>query len=402
MTIAIEQNRSMGVKKETTAGTAAGSSGAQLFAWSKLDIMPDKATFESDEIRPSHQIADFAHGFRKTAGGTEHNLAPSAYAAIFASFLRKAFAATSALTGLSLTVAASGSYWTITRASGDFLSSGLKVGDVIRITAGSFTGNNLNNNFVIISMTSTVLTVKVGNGSTLTAEGPVASATITLPGKKTMVPTTGHTDESWTVEDWMSDKAESILHVGCKPIGASIQLPPTGYAKVGFDWLGLDFSRATSQYFSSPSAISSYASLKAVNAVCRLGSVATSLLGLNFNMKGNHSSDPQVGSNIAPGVLPGKHTTDGQITTYDESGTLFAAFDAETETSLTIVLFTSSSNTADFVSLTVPRIKLGKPSNTKVGNGLARNFPIKPLENTSGGSGTSSDASTIIMQDSTQ
>jgi hypothetical protein len=96
--------------------------------------------------------------------------------------VRRAFAAVAAITGLSITIAGSGPTYTVTRAAGSWLTDGVKVGQVGRLTAGSFNAANLNKNLVIC-VTATVLTVMPVNGVALVAEGPIAAATWTPPAR---------------------------------------------------------------------------------------------------------------------------------------------------------------------------------------------------------------------------
>ncbi|MFM7857640.1 MAG: hypothetical protein ACKO96_38395, partial [Flammeovirgaceae bacterium] len=104
-----------------------------------------------------------------------------------------------------ITIAAAGDNYTLTRSAGSWLTAGVGPGMVVRLTAGTFNAANLNKNLLVLSATATVLTVKVVNGSTLTAEGPIASATLSVAGKTTIAPLTGHTDQSFTVETRYGD-----------------------------------------------------------------------------------------------------------------------------------------------------------------------------------------------------
>ncbi len=64
------------------------------------------------------------------------------------------------------------------------------------------------------------------NGSALVAEGPITSATVAEVGKVSYAPLTGHTDKSFTVEEWYSDIAQSEVTVGNKVSTAGISYLP--------------------------------------------------------------------------------------------------------------------------------------------------------------------------------
>ncbi|HSI46017.1 MAG TPA: hypothetical protein VK950_07545 [Methylophilus sp.] len=79
------------------------------------------------------------------------------------------------------------------RGIGSWVTDGVRPGMGVRLTAGTFASGNLNNNLVVLSLTATHLTVMTMNNSALTAEGPIAAATLSIPGKSTHVPASSHT-----------------------------------------------------------------------------------------------------------------------------------------------------------------------------------------------------------------
>lgn len=402
MAVAVPIAKSVRIKKESTWSTAPGTTGAQLLRRVSSDLDLRKQTYESAEIRTDYQVSDFRHGVRSVEGRISGELSPLTYEMLFAAATRKQWAATSALTSLSLTIAASGDNYTVTRGSGSFLTDGIKVGDVIRLTAGSFTAGNLNNNLLVLALTATVATVTTLNGSSLTAEGPIASATVSVPGKRSFVPTSSHTDDSFSIEHWFSDISQSELFRGCKVMNAAVNLPATGIATVDFGFMGCDVTTATSAYYTSPSAATSTGVVAAVNGVVRYGSgKVANITGLNFTIDGAMSASPVVGSNTYPDIYEGRVSVSGQFTAFFEDATYRDAFLNETEVSITVAMTTGNSNNADFMAFTFPRCKLGGTSKSDGGTGgVVQTVPFTALFNGSGGSGTSTEATTIVMQDS--
>lgn len=395
--------KQIAIKEEATYGVLPSASGAQLLRRTDATFNLSKDTYESNEIRTDLQTADMRHGVRRVAGTLNGELSPGSYAAYIAALFKREFAAVTALTALSLTVAGSGPTYTLTRAAGSFLTSGLKVGQVIRLTAGTFNAANLNKNLFIVALTATEATVIVLNGSALVAEGPITAATITVPGKTTYVPVSGHTDKSFSVEEWYSDISRSEVFSGCKFTKASIQLPPSGMATLGLDVAGKDFGQApgSTRYFTSPTALSSSGVVAAVNGVLRIGGVTlASVTGLNFDVEASFSGDPVVGSNVVPTQFAGRVKVSGQFTAYFEDGVLPAAFFDEAELGIQVAMTTSNDAAADFVSFSMSRVKLGGADKADGDGGVVRTFPFTALLNTNGGSGTAHEQSTIAMQDS--
>ena len=401
MPIASGVFKQLAYKAETTWGTVPTASGAQALRRTSSSLDLSKETYQSAEIRPDLQLADFRHGVRSVTGKITGDLSPGTHKDFMAAILKRDFAAVTALTGLSITIAGTAPTYTVTRAAGSYLTDGVKICDVIRLTAGSFNAANLNKNLLVVTLTATVATVIVLNGSTLTAEGPIASATVSVVGKKTYVPTSGHTDKSFSIEHWFSDVAQSEVFTGCKPSACAIALPPTGIATVDWDFMGKDVTTSTSQYFTSPTAATTTGSLAAVNGVVRVGSTTVATItGLTLNIAANFTGEAVVGSNTKPLMSPGRVLVTGQATCYFEDAVFRDAFLNETEISILAAFTSDNSAAADFVSFALPRVKFGGSAKDDGEKGIVQTIPFQALLNSAGGTGTSTERTTLSVQDS--
>jgi hypothetical protein len=387
-------------KKETTWGTIAGTSGGQRLRRVTSDIDLKKDTYQSNEIRDDYQISDFRHGMRKVEGSIQGELSAKTYGAFFESMLRRDFAAVTSLTALSLTIAGSGPY-TITRAAGDFLTGGVKVGDVVRLSVGTLNAANINKNIFVTGVTALVVTGYPLNGVALVAEGPIASCTMSWPGKRTYVPLTGHTDQSFSIEHFYSTIAQSEVFTGCKMTGAEIQLPTTGMATVNFSVMGKDVVTGTSEYNSSPTASTTTGILAAVSGYLILqGSPVAIVTGASISISGGHSTSSAVGSNSTSAVFPGRVQVSGNLSVYFQDATMRDIFLNETEASIALYLTDGIAATADFVSFIMPRIKLGGSSKSDGEQGIVQTLPFTALLNSAGGTALATEKTTLVMQDS--
>ncbi len=402
MAIAIGVNKQVKYKVESTWGTVPAAGSAQLLRRVSSDIDLKKDTYESNEIRTDYQVADFRHGVRRVAGGIRGELSPLTYSDFLAAACRKAWAATTAISAASFTIAASGSYWTITRAAGSFLTDGIKNGDVVRLTAGSFNAANLNKNLGVLNVNSaTVLLVTPLNGVALVAEGPIASATMSIPGKRVWTPTSGHLDPSYSIEHWFSDIAQSEVFSGCKVSTIALGLPATGLATIDIGFMGKDVTTATAEYFTSPTALTSSGIVAAVNGVLRYGNASiANITGLTLNYDGGMKDKPVVGQNTIPDIHEGRVRWSGQFTALFENATYRDAFLNETAASFSAWLTTGSSGTADFIGLNVYNAKLNGTSKSDGEDGLEQTIPFTALFNSTGGAGVSSEQTTVLLQDS--
>lgn len=391
-------------KKETTWGTAAGASGAQILRRLTSDLNLTKQTYRSNELRADMQRADFRHGSRAVEGTINGEFSVGTYTDFIASALRQAWQ-TAATTGAVITVTAattSGSAGTFTRSAGSYLTDGFKIGDVVRWTGWATTGvNNNSKNMLITALTATVMTVTTLDGTAVAAKTAGDSVTCTLAGKKTWIPTSGQTDESYTIEHWFDDIDQSEVFTGCKISQIDMNLPATGIAELNSTIMGKDMTTNTVEYFTSPTAANTGTALAAVNGALYVsGTKVANVTGMNLTLNGNFTSGEVIGSNTMPFIFQGSIDVSGQITAYFEDATLRDMFINETEATISVVMTASNSANAGFVGIMLPRVKFGGSSKDDGEKGLIQTLPFTALLKTDGGSGTAYDATTIAIQDS--
>jgi hypothetical protein len=391
-------------KLETTYGVMPSAASAQALRRVTSSLNLSKDTYQSNEIRADFQVADLRHGLRKVGGTIAGELSAKTYADFIAAALKKDFVAGASATGLSITVGGTTGAWTITRAAGSWLTDGVKIGDVVRLTAGAFNAANLNKNVLVTAVTATVITGTVLNATALTTEGPIASATLTVVGKKTMVPQTGHTDKSFSIEHWHPDAGAtgaSEVFSGCKVSKMSFSLPATGMATVSTEFVGKDATGATAQYFTSPTAATTTGCMAAVNGVVMVGGVTGgTITGMTLDISSAQSGEPGIGSNTTDQQATGRVIATGQITAKFDSTTLRDAFYNETEISAIAVFTANNSANSDFIGFSLGRLKLtgaDKDDGEKI---LIQTIPFQALLNVNGGTALASDLTTISVQDS--
>lgn len=387
-------------KREVTYGTVPTASASQLLRRTTSTVDLTKDTYQSNEIRPDMQIADFRHGVRRVKGALSGELSPKTYSDFLSAVMKRDFTAGASASSVSLTIAGSAGAWTVTRAAGSYLTDGFKIGDVIRLSVGSLNANNINKNLFITALTATVATCIVLNATTMTAEGPITGCTVTVQGKKTYIPATSQTDISYAIEHWFSDISQSEVFSGVKIDKVALSLPPTGMATASFDVVGKDITTSASEYFTSPTAITSTGVVAAVNGILVVGGVAqTVVTGLTINMDPTFSGDPVVGANTIPNQFAGPIAISGQFTAYFTDNTLRDLFVNETESSLMVALTTDNTATADVISFVMPRIKVGGQQKNDGTGGIVQTFPFTALYNSAGGTGVATEQTTISCQD---
>lgn len=397
-TIATGVNNKVAYKKETTWGTAAGATGAKYLRRVSADFNLTKETYQSEELRTDFQVADMRHGVRRAEGSLNGEFSAGSYADFFAAALRRDFTAAT-LTGASITVTAAGSVYNLVRTTGSFLTDGWKVGMVVRCT-GLTTAADNGKNLLVAAVTALSVTVVPLDGSTLTAQGTAAAATFSAPGKVTYVPATGHTDNSFTVEQFFSDIQQSEVYTGMKVNTVGVSIPATGMTTVDFGFMGKDLAQTgTTQYFTSPTAAGSTGIFAGVNGVVVYnGAPVAVITDASVNINSDMTDAVVLGSNSIANVFEGRVTVDGSMSVYFQDATFRDAFKDETEVSIVFALTASNDKAADFATITLPRVKLGSFTKADAMDGIIASCDFTALlqgTNTAG-----KELTTVMIQDS--
>lgn len=404
MTVAQGINKTTAYKAQSGLGTPATGAGGFVLRRKTSVAGIKRATYANDEIVTHQQSTGVNLGTASSAWNFDGLLSPGSYSGLLATLMRKVFTATTALTGLSLTITMPGSIPTITRGSGDFLAGGIKIGDVIRITAGTYANaNNRDNNLLVTGVTALVITGVTLNGSLMVAEGPIASSTVTVMGKKAIVPTTGHTDTLVTVEEWYADISKSELFPDLRIGQCDIGLPASGNSTIKLTAMGLGVRTGNvTQQLTSPTSPSSANVLTAVRGLIRVaGGASTVITGAQLTIKAALTAEgPVVGSNYSPDMARGRVEVSGTFTGLFDGTTFRDLFDAETLTSLVVVMATDTTNAADFVAFSMSAIKLTDSDPDDGEKGIVRSYPFTAQINALGSSVLANDNTILSIQDS--
>lgn len=386
--------------KQVALGTP-GSSGSQYMRRVTFTGNKQSDTYNSNEIVSHQQSTGATEGPSRIAAALAGEMSPGSYALEYAALLRRDFTAVTPIASLALTIAASGSVYTVTRGSGDFLAGGIKIGYVVRLSVGSLAAANLSKNLVVLGVTATVLTVTPLNGSTMTAEGPIAGCTVSVPGKATWAPTTGHTNDYFTFEMWAPDASVSELFTDLKPASADVAIPATGKITNNFDIPGLGRTIGASEVLTSPTAASSTSTLEAVNGKIVANGTVTAVTNLQFKIDGATSTgDPEVGSNSLSDLQRGRISVSGSFSAKFTSSTLMALRDSQTVIALIAGAADSGLAAADFEVFCFPTIKLFSDDVDDGEKIRVRTYNFTAQYNGAGGSGVATNQTICQLHDS--
>lgn len=397
MTIASGLLKTTAWKKQVGLGTpASGSSGKTARRTSSI-FKADRDTFESNEIVSHHQSTGVAYGLHKADGKIDGLLSSGTFADFMGSILEKDFATGAVVGSQTITYGGTTPDWTLTGTG--FITGLLKIGDVIRASGGSVTANNARN-LLITGLTATVITARALDGVAVSA-GASTTTTLTVIGKKTNAPISGHTKDYYTIEEYYSDLTKSETFTDMRVSSLAVSLPATGNATISTDFIGLARVLGGSQVLTAPTTTQT-AIMAAINgAIFINGAIQAVATAINFTISnGAANAGAVIGSNVGADVTTGRIKVSGSFTAQFDSSTLQALYNAETNTSINVVLTGDETGTSDFISFTMSRVKITGDAPDDGEKAIIRTYPFVAEYNAAGGTGTANDQTILSIQDS--
>lgn len=413
---------------EATYGTAPlqSSSSAYVLRRVSCDISPQIATFRSNEIRPDRQLVTFRHGTQQVRGTLRGELSPGSYKDILASLLAgtwtsgASYAITTSSNNLTAAAAvANTSPGTFTLASGTggqgWITNGLKIGDIVRLTGSATTANNARN-YRITALTNTVMSVgptpttanpSVGLETVTAGVDSSASVTVAVVGDKLITPDPFAEgtleDPSFTLESYFADQSLYELYTGCKPTDMRLSITPSGLVTFDTTFMGHAFTTGSSEYFTNATAAATTQATSGVVGLVRVEDNDLGIVtGMNMTINGGHTVDPVIGTPFVPFIFPGIIDISGTLSIlfYDE--TYFNAAINETLVDLFLEMdLVGGTANSDFISLAATQVKLNSVAKDDGPKAIIGTYSFQCLKQVNGGAGTAYDNTTLAFQDST-
>ena len=243
---------------------------------------------------------------------------------------------------------------TITAAG--WLSAGLRIGDVFRITGFHETANN-DLNLRLKSMSTHTLTV---HGSPLVAESSLDTAFVITTGKKLKNPTSP-TRRSFTFDEYNQDMDLSERFSGCRFTRMRISGSPNGQAEIELGVMGMSITAlatGTSPYFTSPTEYTSDPMVFADALISFGGDEIAVATAFELVLEIDAQTLPVIGSTVTPDVFDNTARLSGSITFLREDLDRLSNYLDEDVLALHILLEEKESDPQDYIAIFVPRIKI--------------------------------------------
>lgn len=332
---------------ETTQGTTfAGTT--KILRTTSRRINPKKNILESDERRSDRQEKEVRHGFNSVDGALGFELGVGSYDDMFELLFASTWA-TVALTGGPNLATTSPS--TFTRAAGNFITDGFRIGDLIQTTGFSNGANN--STFRVVTVTTTTLVVAE---TTLVTEGSAAARNIVVQGKR-LDPGVVSPHKTATFERQFLDIGKYQVFNGCSVLSMPLSIQPERIVTGTWNLLGMSTNAMTGAPISgSPTPAPTNSPFSSFEGkLYEGGSVIAVVTGLDMLLENMRMLQPIVGSKFSPEVYEGRFRVSGTLTALFQSETLQNKFINETGTSLWLRL--DDINGTDFHNIVIPSVK---------------------------------------------
>lgn len=363
-------NIQVAVRRETTPGTIATATGAQV---ARITDSPGlelkRAVIQSAEKRDDGlksmgrlgaKSVDGSYNAELTVGGVTDTF--------FEAVMRSTWATATSITFATLTTVTVGTNEVV--GVGDWVAQGIRVGDVFTLSNYSTTSAN-GVNARVIAITSGTLSVPTGTFATAGS----ADATGTLTRLKKLVHATTPTRYTHSIEQYDQDIDLSEVFLGCRVVGMQLSFRPGQMATVQYTLMGTDrtaLATGTSPYFTSPTLTTGLGLIADDSSIRKNGAAVTTFTGFDLNFQITAAGQPVIGSFVSPDIFDNDCMISGTITGLRSDFANLTLYDAETEFEVSILLeeplASGASAPKNCISIFLPRVKISALS-APVGGG---------------------------------
>lgn len=370
MTYQSQSNALMAYKVQSAQGTqSSGSGGTQLrVADGSAGAKMTKAVTESNEVRSDGMRSRGRHGIQKTTGAWNHQASIGSCEPLIEAIMRDTWSSAdlaiteaSVLGGSAAATSITTTTSTIVAAAGSWITQGLRVNDVIRLTGHATAANN-SRNLRITGLTA--LTITVAETLVLNAT-PDTAFTVTRSGKK-LIQSGTLTARWFTAEDYevdidgteaLTDFVWTNAKVSMSPNGI-LMLDPGGIGTGQFQTL----TGASAPLFTSPT-LNTAVPLSVVDATLRLGTAdLVELTSFDLTMDIGGVPPETFGSGAqkySPAVFTGQMGINLNMTLLRKDLAYVANYVAEDVLTLHVLAVENESEPKDFLAFSLTNFTLG-------------------------------------------
>lgn len=317
-----------------------------------------KAAIQSKEIRADAQPVRGRHGQQASAGGPYPvELSIQSVDQIMQAVMRATWDTEITKTQTDFTSLTTGLH-TIILASGNPITLGFRVNDVIDLLSLSDPANN-STNLRITGLSATTITV----AETLVVNAVAdTSCSIVRRGRKIINPPAGSlVNRYFTIEEYLSDITASRLFNDCLWKSMKFSMTPDGMVAFEPTWVGTGvFAASTGAAVLTTPTLIATAPMAAIDATLRLGNVdVADVTSLDITVDNGAVAPKTVAAKTAPTVAPGLNQVSLNLTLLVKDMSYVLGHLNETGYSLSLKCVDNMAEPKNFININVPNFTLG-------------------------------------------
>lgn len=349
MTYQSGKNVVVAYKEQSVAGTAeTGSGGLGLRVRPSQGAQLNAQSIRSGEVRRDGMTTLGRLGSLLANAQYETELSVGSLDTILEAILRGTWAASFDLDQTDVTsITTTGS--TIVGASGSWITLGIRVGQMIKLTGHSTAANN-GKWLRVLGVTASTITVPTGE---LTLDAS-ADTSFTLTVAKYLISSNPPDDRIWTIEEHFQDVDASKVTRDARWAYFTMQINPDSNINVGLRAMGIDIDSPTgasapgltSPTFTTTSPLVLLDGSLRVNGVDR-----ADVTGFTLGYDGGGAGQSVVTSRQSPDIFLKNAEGTGSISAIMNDLTEFDSFKAEDRIELFLMAAENEADPADFVSI---------------------------------------------------
>ena len=346
-------------KVEATLNTAPSNTSAE-----RLRLTPSpgltlrKQAIRSNEIRADYMTTVPRHGSRDIAGSYSGELSAGSWNTILAAVARATIVAAATITeataSLTDIVFGTNTASATTTSAGGYVSAGIRVGDVFRVTGTGGANDDLNAQVMAVA----THTVTVHDGAFTADSSGATSFSLTIGNKITNGSTPIRT--SYYVDEYNQDIDLSEAFGGVRFTGFTINGSPNGMADITVDAMGMSvnaLASGASPYYSSPTEYTSDPLVFADAIISLRGTKIAVATSFSLNYRVTAQTLPVIGSDVTPDVFDNEARLSGSFSVLREDLANLSSYADEDEIELHVLLQEATAAPKGFIGIHVPKLK---------------------------------------------
>lgn len=332
-----------------------------------------RQSLQSQEMRSDRAVADLRLGNKNPTLEVPFEFSYSSFDAFLEAALFGAFAVAYNLSTQTVTVVASTKKFS--RASGSWITDGVKVGDKFTTTGFAAAGNN--GTFIVTAVSALEVTCGAATGLENVTDDTLVTVTTDRQVLKQ-----GVTAKFFSIEEGFLDIAQYQILTGAMVNSFSLSAAPNAMVTGSFGIIGKSASAFTaSSLDGTPAAAPTTSPFDAYNGSIKEGGATIAIVtGLNLSLANGLEALFAMFNSDTYRIGVGRANVTGTVTAFFEDATMANKFVNETESSLEFTLTDLAGN--DY-RITIPRIKYTGSDKSMTENNVTVSLPFQAMYDTS-------------------